>query len=270
MLEVRILSALILIPLVIWAVLALPAPGFAAASGLLLLAAAWEWTRLVPLAGLPTRLAFLAVLGLLLGVLYPLLDQPAVSRAIASGALLWWLLAGIWLRWPHWGQERAGLKAVLALPVLVPAWVALNLLQGQGGTGPQLLLFILVLMWVTDSAAYFTGRALGRHKLAPRVSPGKTWEGVAGGLAASGLAGALAALWFGWDGPVLAGFVLLALACSALSVVGDLFISLLKRQAGLKDSGQLIPGHGGVLDRIDSLLAAAPLFAFGIQMMGVA
>ncbi|MFA7592837.1 MAG: phosphatidate cytidylyltransferase [Thiohalobacteraceae bacterium] len=262
----RLLTAVLLIPLVVGGVLLLPTAMLFTLGALLLGLAAWEWTGLVPLRPTVVRLVYgLLLMALLVLGGFALQRQPALLQPSLMVALGWWLLAALWLGRPQLGRDRVVAKALLALPVLLPAGWALAALHARPEQGPALALFVLVLMWVADSGAYFAGRNFGRHKLAPRVSPNKTWEGVAGGLAGSLLFALLAGGWFGWTGGRLTGFVVLAVLCALLSVVGDLFISLLKRQQGLKDTGNLFPGHGGLLDRIDSLLAAAPLFALGLD-----
>ncbi|MBZ0071632.1 MAG: phosphatidate cytidylyltransferase [Gammaproteobacteria bacterium] len=262
----RLLTAVLLIPLVVGGVLLLPTAMLFTLGALLLGLAAWEWTGLVPLRPTVVRLVYgLLLMALLVLGGFALQRQPALLQPSLMVALGWWLLAALWLGRPQLGRDRVVAKALLALPVLLPAGWALAALHARPEHGPALALFVLVLMWVADSGAYFAGRNFGRHKLAPRVSPNKTWEGVAGGLAGSLLFALLAGGWFGWTGGRLTGFVVLAVLCALLSVVGDLFISLLKRQQGLKDTGNLFPGHGGLLDRIDSLLAAAPLFALGLD-----
>jgi phosphatidate cytidylyltransferase len=148
--------------------------------------------------------------------------------------------------------------------VLVPAWWALVALHGVSPSGRYYLLFLLVLVWVADSAAYFSGRLWGTNKLAPRISPGKTWEGVWGALIAGLVLGVLGVILFGVQGSRWVAFVALCAATVAFSILGDLAESAFKRQSGLKDSGQLLPGHGGILDRVDSLTAAAPVFMLGL------
>jgi phosphatidate cytidylyltransferase len=147
--------------------------------------------------------------------------------------------------------------------VLVPFYAALVLLFQAG---PATLLLALLIVWAADSGAFFAGRSLGRVKLAPSISPGKTWEGVIGGLVAVVVLILVRSLWFDTD---LKVFVPFCLAIACLSIVGDLTVSMFKRNAGLKDSGALFPGHGGVLDRIDSVAAAAPLFALGVSWAGL-
>ena len=266
----RILTAAILIPLVVWAILMLPTPAFAAATAAFLALGVWEWTGLIPLRARGAKFLYMIVFAAFGAGAWWLLQQgPAwLARALPL-FVLWWLLAALWLRRPQLGAGWAALKMPLGLLVILQAWLALVWLHGldSPAPGPQLALFAFVLMWVADSGAYFTGKTLGRHKLAPRVSPGKTWEGVFGGIVASGLFALAAGLWFGWSGERLLGFMVLAGICVVVSIVGDLFISLLKRQQGLKDTGQIFPGHGGVLDRIDSLLAAAPVFVFGLEWL---
>ncbi len=155
---------------------------------------------------------------------------------------------------------------VLGGLLLAGAWVAVVGLH-RASEGPALVLFLFVLIWLADSGAYFAGRAFGRHKLSPAVSPGKTWEGAAGGLAGALLA-ALVLVLGGFAGALpLAAFVALSLLVALVSIGGDLWESRLKREAGVKDSGSLLPGHGGMLDRIDSLIAAAPVYALGVGLI---
>jgi phosphatidate cytidylyltransferase len=141
-------------------------------------------------------------------------------------------------------------------------------LHAGGSQGPALVLYLFVLIWVADSGAYFAGRAFGRHKLSPFVSPGKTWEGVGGAVLGVVTAAAAVALSGRIGGVQTISMVLLSMFVTLISIGGDLWESRLKREAGVKDSGTLLPGHGGMLDRIDSLLAAAPVFALGIAMLG--
>jgi phosphatidate cytidylyltransferase len=161
------------------------------------------------------------------------------------------------------------LALACGVPVLVPSFVALSRLQVSGGgfaRGPQILLWMLLLVFAADIGAFFAGRRWGRRRLAPRVSPGKTWEGALGGLVTVAVVAVCGALHFGSS--VAAG-VVFGCAVGIFSIVGDLTESMFKRSAGLKDSGSLLPGHGGILDRIDSVTAAAPLYALGLFGSGV-
>jgi phosphatidate cytidylyltransferase len=209
---------------------------------------------------------YVAAVAACLPVLWHLtLTKPALLLVLAVAAL-WWVVALLWVlfaprRAASWSAACAGLLA------LVPAWVAMVRLRVDVPRGAQWVLFALCLVWAADIGAYFAGRSFGRVKLAPQVSPGKTWEGVCGGL----LLAALVALWGSrWFAVPVLKFVPLCLAVVAFSIVGDLTESLLKRFAGLKDSGTLFPGHGGVMDRIDSLTSAMPVLMLGLAAIGVA
>jgi phosphatidate cytidylyltransferase len=165
------------------------------------------------------------------------------------------------------GSHSPVIILLCGVPVLVPTFVALSRVQVSTrgfARGPEMVLWMLLLVFAADIGAYFAGRSLGRRKLAPRVSPGKTWEGAVGGLVAVALVALVGTLHF----PV-AGGVAFGCAVGIFSVIGDLTESMFKRAAGLKDSGTLLPGHGGILDRIDSVTAAAPLYALGLLGAGV-
>jgi phosphatidate cytidylyltransferase len=267
MLATRILTAVVLIPLVLAALFLLPPRIFGVVLLAIVLVAAHEWAKLVGFTG---GRWLLFVGGACLLGLYLLFGPsgfdagwpPLIVLAVCGAATLFWMLiAPPWvaLRWPP--KSQAAL-AIVGWIVLIGVWLALVELQARS---PWLVLAAMAIVWIADTAAYFAGRAYGKRKLAPLVSPGKTWEGVFGGLAAVAvyalalvpLAGAA-----GFRGTISAATIALwiafALVLAAVSVVGDLFESLLKRYAGVKDSGHLLPGHGGVLDRTDALLAAMP------------
>ena len=264
MLKQRILTALILAPLAAWAILALPSPLFALLLGAIILLGAWEWTRLVGLNSNSGRFGYVAAIGLLLGTVYPLTAAHGSVVAIGASAVVWWIVALVAvLRYPAgietWRQNKMA-RALAGAFVLLPAWGCLVILQRA--PGPGFVLLLVVLIWGADTGAYFAGRRWGRHRLAPQVSPGKTWEGVGGGAAVALAAGA--AGWF-WLRPevMLPGFLALCALTIGFSVLGDLSESMFKRMMNVKDSGGLLPGHGGILDGIDSLTAAAPFFALG-------
>lgn len=272
MLRQRVITALILAPLAVAAILLLPTRGVALLFGAVLLLAGDEWARLAALNG-AQRLLFLAALGVLMLLLYPVLDETGFGVAIYGLSTAWWVGIGITLLGLKHLEKReqagAWWSAVLAGLLILPAcWAALVRIHASGERGAELLLLVILLSWVADIAAYFAGHRFGRVKLAPVVSPGKSREGVYGALVGSLLWGGLVAWRFpqiapaGW---VMAFFLLLCL----VSVFGDLFESYLKRRAGIKDSGNLLPGHGGVLDRIDSLIAVAPVAAFGLLLAEV-
>ncbi|SCZ55824.1 phosphatidate cytidylyltransferase [Thiohalomonas denitrificans] len=264
MLKQRILTALILAPLAVWAILALPSLLFALLLGVIMLLGAWEWTRLIGLKSSAGRIGYTAAVALLIVILYPLTATPGSVIAIGLLALVWWSLALVAVvRYPEGIEamrQNRTVRAVVGVLVLVPAWGCLVILQRA--PGPGFVLLLMVLIWGADTGAYFAGRRWGRHRLAARVSPGKTWEGVVGGAAVALTVGAIG--WF-WLRPevVLPGFLLLCAFTIAASVLGDLSESMFKRMMKVKDSGGLLPGHGGILDRIDSLTAAAPVFVLG-------
>jgi len=273
MLSTRIVTAVVLIAIVLAALFLLPPRGFGLAALIVMLLAAHEWATLIRLRD-QGWLVF--IVGLILIGLYLLFGEasefaqgwPArVVLAVCGVASLFWVSLGVaWvlLRWP---TRPRWLLALIGWIVLIATFVALVQLQTRS---PWLVLAAMATVWIADTAAYFTGRALGRHKLAPAVSPGKTWEGLYGALGGvfvyAMLLVPLAATagYHGGTGTVpLIGWVAFMLAVTVVSVVGDLFESWLKRAAGVKDSSNLLPGHGGVLDRIDALLAAMPLLAIG-------
>ncbi len=264
----RVLTAFVLGPLVIAAVLLLPTQAFAAFLGLVALGAAWEWGTLAGLDGGSARAAFLALVALCLLLLW--LFPQWRPWLVATGAL-WWLVQAVRLSRVREIVPRTGFRSRLlaaGLLVLAAPWAAMVDLHGIEARGPALVLFLMMLVWTADSLAYFVGRRWGRTKLAPAVSPGKTRAGVYGALAGAALWG----LVFGWARSLgIGGTLLAALVCAVAvlaSVVGDLYESLLKRQRGVKDSSHLLPGHGGLLDRLDSLTAAAPVFVLGLNLIG--
>lgn len=265
-LGLRIATALVLAPLVLVALLALPSPWFAVFLLPFVAAGLWEWASLSGLTG-ASRVAFLAAsvaLGATLWWLQPLRVPLLVV------AMIWWLaVLGLIVAYPRGSRvlRQRPLGAVVGMLTLACAWIALVQIHDERRV---LVVWLLLQVWAADIGAYFAGHALGRRKLAPRVSPGKTWEGLAGGLV---LALVVAATWAFFDPDLVAPGRGLpwVLAVSSLivlvSVVGDLAESLQKRVAEVKDSGRMFPGHGGVLDRIDSLLAAAPAFALVLRLL---
>jgi len=273
MTKTRVIAALIMAPVAICAILLLPTQWLAAAAALVFLTGLWEWLKLTGVDGLPRTV--LLVLNLLLMVLIVWAspaDNPVLFQLATLIGVGFWLLALLWLRYYGFGAHEESAARMLKLAAgtlaIVPAWAALVLVHHGEPNGHRWLLTALAIVWAADSGAYFAGRAFGRRKLAPRISPNKTVEGLLGGLAA----GLVVALGFGWLAGVAAadiGWLLLVAALAVLaSVLGDLFESLLKRHAGAKDSGSVIPGHGGVLDRIDGVLAALPVFALGKEIFG--
>lgn len=260
----RIVTAGVLLLVLLPAFLLLPLMFGRVLIGLFVLGGAWEWSAFLGRTSRVMRLAYVALVAFLMIATTQAIPLRLPPLAIVYAALAWWGVAFLWiLRFPtHIAQP---VVLVCGLLVLVPAGVSLVLVLEADQVGRYLLLLVLVIVWAADAGAYFAGRRFGRVKLAPRVSPGKTWEGVIGGVALALLAAVLGALALGEP---LGAAAPLGLSVAAISVVGDLTVSMFKRNAGLKDSGRLIPGHGGVLDRVDSLTAAAPLFVLEAHWLG--
>lgn len=259
-LTIRILTALLLLAVFLPAVLWAPAWLWALLMAGVVGVAAFEWARMSHFPPLPARayavlLAFVALaLPYLTGAGWPAFQAGLIATAIG----FWLLVAPLWLL-GRWHAEKASVRAAVGVVLLVPTWAALLYLHARG---PGVLLGVMAVVWIADTAAYFAGRGFGRHKLAPAISPGKTWEGVGGALAALALyAGALSL----FAGMPLPGLLLMVSGLLYVSVLGDLFESWIKRVSGLKDSGAILPGHGGVLDRIDALTSTLPI-ATGVLM----
>jgi phosphatidate cytidylyltransferase len=264
LLTTRIITALILGGAVTAAVLLLPTWVAGVILGVIFLAGAWEWAGLARLHGRIRALYVFVFLALMLSAPWWVLRSGAIMAALAV-AVLWWIIAlALVVTFPRKLPLEA--VAVAGFAALVPAWASLTYLHGTSPRGPALTMTVLGIVWAADVGAYFTGRAIGRIKLAPHVSPGKTWEGVAGGLA---LAAAVAAFAAYWMHAQVGTLVLIGVVTAFVSVLGDLTVSVCKRNVGIKDSGRLLPGHGGVMDRIDSLSAAAPVFLLAMASAGM-
>ncbi|SFG78858.1 phosphatidate cytidylyltransferase [Pseudomonas sp. NFACC45] len=265
MLKQRIITALILLPIALGGFFLLEGASFALFIGLVVTLGAWEWARLAGFPAQSARVAYAVAVAAMLFIMYLV---PGLAPWVLGASVLWWGTATfLVLTYPqtthHWAGAAA--KLVIGLLILLPAWQGLIWIK-QGPLGNWQIMAVMVLVWGADVGAYFSGRAFGKRKLAPKVSPGKSWEGVYGGLALSLVITAVVGVVREWS----AGQLLMGLFGAALivfvSVVGDLTESMFKRQSGIKDSSNLLPGHGGVLDRIDSLTAAIPIFAVLLWM----
>lgn len=262
MLKQRVLTALVLVGGLLGLLFAAPPLLAHIAFAGLASIGAWEWSTLLR-APLPMRVGYSALVALACAALA--LSDPSVAVVVWSAATVFWLaLVPLWLagRWTLLKTPLLG--HALGLLLLVATWAALVELLKRG---PWALLGILAIVWVADIAAYFFGRAFGKHKLAPSISPGKTWEGAAGaflGVTAYGLiVGPALGVWVSLPPLAVLGLAIL----TGVSIIGDLFESLLKRQAGLKDSGSIFPGHGGVLDRIDSVMSSLPVVVLALHVL---
>lgn len=283
MFKQRVLTALILAPLALLAVFYLPLPGFVVFISAAFLLAAWEWSGFCGLAKASMRAVYVGITGAIFLLLYWLLpsqlDQPLVAQLLLHSLLLvgvaWWLIATILvLTFPRsqslWAKKD-WLKALMGWLTLIPAWAAVLYIRFTGYaesefTGAWLICALLGLVWAADIGGYIVGKPFGKHKLLPQVSPGKTVEGMLGGISFVMLLVTVVALLQDWPAQTL-GWYIAALALTVLSVFGDLSESMFKRVAGVKDSGAFLPGHGGILDRIDSLTATAPLFALIVALL---
>jgi len=278
MLLKRIITASVLASLIALAVFKLPMEYFSLVIGLVTLLAAWEWSNLAGVTSLVKRVLFLLVfilpmLGIhfwtqILELIAQALDWPDVRDY--SGILEWlvippvlfWILVMILIRNTPTGvlnlKLKTRYKVLIGWFVLLSAWMFLSRLRAFYGT--EMTMYFLILIWVADISAYFAGKKWGVTKLAPEISPGKTVAGMYGALIAGLVCAVALSLIYGFNLMIASDFMLLSVLTVLISIYGDLFVSVVKRQRGVKDSGSLLPGHGGVLDRIDSMIAAIPFF----------
>ncbi|HZX81301.1 MAG TPA: phosphatidate cytidylyltransferase [Lysobacter sp.] len=278
MTRTRIAAALVMAPVAIAAIWFLPTPWMMVAAAIVFLAGLWEWFNLAEVEdSLAKSVLLVANLGLMVAIVWASRSRDGSTLVLYQvGALVgvvWWLVALLWLGRYQFGSNHESwaraLKLAAGTLAVVPAWCALTWLHAESPNGHRWLLTSLAAIWAADTGAYFAGRHLGRHKLAPRVSPNKTIEGLLGGVIVGTVVAVLFSLLADATLADLPKVALVAAASILVSVIGDLFESLLKRHAGKKDSGTLIPGHGGVLDRIDAVLAALPVFALGKALLAL-
>lgn len=272
MLMQRILTAIVLIPLTLIFLFYASPPVFLIVTLLISLAGAWEWTNFMGIKKILGKIFYLLITALVCYWLsFNLYNNFISIELFFSGVFVWWLFATllivIYPKGSGWWGKSIVVRGMMGLLVLAPCWIALNAIWNQRD-GTYMLLFLFLLIWGADSAAYFAGKKWGKDKLAPMVSPGKSRQGLYGALAFSVLIVFIALImshtpWIIWPWAMA-----LSLMTVIFSVIGDLFESMMKREVGLKDSGKLLPGHGGLLDRIDSLTAAAPVFIFGGLLLG--
>jgi phosphatidate cytidylyltransferase len=276
MTQTRLLAALIMAPAVIAAILLLDTPWVMAFSAVVFLMGLWEWFELAEVEDTLARTVLLvANLALMVAIVWASRSATGYSYVLFQLAIVigvaWWVAAMAWLRVPRFASDHETWARVFKLGAgalaTIPAWCAMGWIHASNPNGHLWLLTAMAIVWAADTGAYFAGRKLGRRKLAPLISPNKTVEGLIGGVIAALVVGVAGALLAGATAAQLPLAALVALAACLASVVGDLFESLLKRHAGVKDSGHLIPGHGGILDRIDGVLAALPVFALGKALL---
>ena len=278
MTKTRVIAALVMAPVAIAAILLLPTQWLVALVALVFLIGMWEWFKLAEIDDTLSRTVLL-IANLLLMVLlvWASAGSLVLFQIVTLVGVAWWCLALLWLRFFNFASDHETYARVFKLAAgtlaIVPAWCALGLIHASQPNGHLWLFTALTIVWAADSGAYFAGRhfggrLFGGRKLAPRISPNKTLEGLLGGLLAGVACGLFFASFAGMSVTQIPAVALVAVVTVLFSVVGDLFESLLKRHVGAKDSGNLIPGHGGVLDRLDGVLAALPIFAVGKELFG--
>jgi len=269
-LKQRVLTAAILIFVVVVCVVVSSGPVFSLLLGISIGIASWEWAGLAGYREFPQKAVYLVLVMALLLWLYYLRNTPWIYVIVIFG-VVWWCFAWIMVISYQKGRELIPsnqiLKAMIGCIVLVPAWSGLVILHAAV-TAPQQVLLLFVLIWVADSAAYFIGSRWGKRRLANRISPAKSWEGVVGGIVASMLPVLGYVILREMTGIDIIWLFALCLITVGFSVLGDLVESMFKRNADMKDSGTLLPGHGGLLDRIDSLTSATPVFVTGMWLLG--
>lgn len=287
MLKQRIITALILAPAAISAIFYLSLINFAAAMLVVMAIGAWEWGPLMGCANKRYRIAFVSVTSILIATLWYFLpldtlwDAPKhlvdEANIVLWLAVAWWLLsAGLTFLYPRfskfWSSHRS-VRGLFGWLTLVPTWLAFMALRSSDYQvdpyhGAQLLMFLFLMVWSADVGAYFVGKSIGKHKLLPNVSPGKTLEGFLGGVVFACVMVVVAGYFIDWTMAQYRIVIPVTILITTISVLGDLNESMFKRQAGVKDSGTILPGHGGILDRIDSLTATAPIYALCYAYLG--
>ena len=272
MLKQRIITALILAVVFIGTIYFAETRWVSLLFSLVLFAAAREYLALTVKLPLPASALIAAAYAVLFWWSLTLMTAELVYRQSLAGVALWLAIALGFLFYRHRDERPPGQRLALLVLGLVSAWICVHgIIYLHHVYGGEVLIYMLTLVWLADIGAYFAGRRFGKNKLAPMISPGKTWEGVYGGIIAN-LLWMLLIFWLSgdWLEVGLLLFLLIGLATVVVSIVGDLFESVLKREAGVKDSGRLLPGHGGILDRIDSVIAATPVFVSGLLLAGSA
>lgn len=278
MLKQRIITSLILTPLVIWGVFSMPALYFSLFILLIVGLSSWEWGHLAGMESSISKGLFTLASLIALALLIWFLDISSQGfYTLLAISILWWLyriIRVLLYRAPETSitsTQHKGIHAVTAMVSLVALIIPFYSIVYLRNVYhfPGYLFYLLMTIWAADVFAYFSGKYLGKHKLAPHVSPGKTWEGVYGAFAGTAIGALIGAYYFGFDPQTGILFFVLTMIIVSISIFGDLSESLYKRQNALKDSGHLLPGHGGMLDRVDSLVAAAPFYLVGLSILGL-
>jgi len=266
MLQKRILTAAVLIPFVFAAIYQLPAELFQVFSAVFFLLAAWEWTSLADINNKIIKIIYLVFIA----SIFVSVTQVNALWVVGMAAVWWGLLVISTMQYPDKQKvwDNKGFLGFFGVLAIAPCWLSINLLR-ESSFGPDFLVFLFLLVWGADTFAYFFGKAWGKRKLLPMVSPGKTWEGFYGAVLSTLILATAGAFWFQLPIAKWPVFFIVCLITLLAGVHGDLVESMLKRARGIKDSGKLFPGHGGVMDRIDSLTAAATFFFLSSSIFGI-
>jgi len=270
MLKSRLLTAFLMGPLILWAIYAMPETPFAIFSLVLVSLGAWEWSVFAGWVK-PLQRNLYFIINVLFFVTVLFFQNIELDLIIIAASLFWWAICiPLLLSFPFKDKtllHSREIKTLVGIILLLATLVSMVLIRNNPAYGSEYVLYIILIIWFADSGAYFAGRALGKNKLIPNVSPGKTWEGVAGAIVATLIVAFVSLDLLSIPSSHSLIFILVTLVAVIYSIVGDLSESMFKRMANIKDSGSLIPGHGGILDRIDSLMSALPVFYAGLWVM---
>ncbi len=278
MLKLRVITALVLLPLAIYGILFLSNNAFAVAVGLIMLIGGYEWAGFAKLASQWAKMAFVALVAGILYFLWLIIFILSADVMNAIAAVFWLFSLLLVFRYPAsaalW-KEKSLVIALMGILLLTLTWYSLISIHAiqklefaqTSISGPYLVLSIMILVWLADTGAYFSGKRFGKHKLAAKVSPGKSREGVYGGLLLAVSVASLFTFWHNGSQQDYVNSITITVVTVVFSVIGDLMESMFKRQSGIKDSSNLLPGHGGILDRIDSVTAAGPVFFIAISLL---
>lgn len=275
MLKYRLLTAFLMGPLILWAIYAMPEKYFALFALVLLSLGAWEWSIFAGwVKPLQRGIYFVVNIALFTTVLYLQnndLQNNELNISIVSASLLWWAICiPLLLSFPFKKDNflhKKFIKSLVGIVLLTGTFVSMILIRNNPDYGSQFILYLILIIWFADSGAYFAGRSLGKNKLIPNVSPGKTWEGVAGAFVTTLIVSVVALNLLNIPSSQTIIFIVITQVTVLYSIVGDLSESMFKRMANVKDSGHILPGHGGILDRIDSLMSGFPVFFAGLWLM---
>ena len=278
MLKLRVITSLVLFPFTLYCILFLSNAYFALVMGLVMLIAAYEWAGLAGFSTPFRKMAFVVIVGTVIYSVW-LVNFLLSSDVMNLMAIIFWFFCTIMvLKYPKsafFWKDKSIVIAMMGIILLLLTWYALISIRAIEGLqfaqqtidGPYIMLFCMMLIWAADTGAYFTGRRFGKNKLAPQISPGKSWEGVYGGSLLAVIIATCCSLLYQLNLQDYFNILIITIVTIAYSVVGDLMESMFKRQAGVKDSGNILPGHGGMLDRIDGVIAAVPIFFIAISQL---